>query len=195
MDTSDSATIAAQPMRVRVRPPPQAACLAAEGDGAPRLYWDRSHYDSPASQVQALHQSSAVYVGNLTFHTRTIQLRSHFSQVLSPGARILQIHPGVDRFKKTPCGFAFVVYEKRQDALAAVQLLSGTFLDGNGIRVELDAGFKDGRQYGRGVSGGQVRDDRRKQQQMMKRNRDEEGDGYYGPGLDGELSAKRRKTF
>merc|ERR1712150_153447 len=34
-------------------------------------------------------------------------------------------------------------------------------LDGRIIRVELDAGFKPGRQYGRGSSGGQVRDDRR----------------------------------
>ena len=67
---------------------------------------------------------------------------------------------GLDRFKKTPCGFAFVEYRHRIDALSAVANLTGTKLDGRVIRVELDAGFKPGRQYGRGAGGGQVRDDR-----------------------------------
>ncbi len=67
---------------------------------------------------------------------------------------------GLDRFKKTPCGFAFVEYHHRIDALSAVSNLTGTKLDGRVIRVELDAGFKPGREYGRGAGGGQVRDDR-----------------------------------
>ena len=67
---------------------------------------------------------------------------------------------GLDRFKKTPCGFAFVEFHHRIDALSAVSNLTGTKLDGRVIRVELDAGFKPGRQYGRGAGGGQVRDDR-----------------------------------
>lgn len=68
---------------------------------------------------------------------------------------------GLDRYKKTPCGFAFVEMERRRDALDAIAHLSGVKLDGRVIRCELDAGFKPGRQYGRGASGGQVRDDRR----------------------------------
>ena len=68
---------------------------------------------------------------------------------------------GLDRFQKSPCGFAFVEYSSRADALDAVAFLSGSKLDGKVIRVELDAGFKPGREYGRGASGGQVRDDRR----------------------------------
>jgi len=67
---------------------------------------------------------------------------------------------GLDRFKKTPCGFAFVKFHHRGCALSAVANLTGTKLDGRVIRVELDAGFKPGRQYGRGAGGGQVRDDR-----------------------------------
>ncbi len=51
-------------------------------------------------------------------------------------------------------------FHHRIDALNAVVSLTGTKLDGMLIRVELDAGFKPGRQYGRGTSGGQVRDDR-----------------------------------
>lgn len=51
-------------------------------------------------------------------------------------------------------------FHHRIDALSAVSNLTGTKLDGRLIRVELDAGFKPGRQFGRGSSGGQVRDDR-----------------------------------
>ena len=47
---------------------------------------------------------------------------------------------GLDRFKKVPCGFAFVEYHHRIDALSAVANLTGTKLDGMLIRVELDAG-------------------------------------------------------
>ena len=69
------------------------------------------------------------------------------------------VHLSRDRYKKTPCGFALVEYRRRIDALAAVAHLTGTMLDGLPIRVELDAGFKPGREYGRGQSGGQVRDE------------------------------------
>ncbi|KAL7467856.1 hypothetical protein ACHAXS_008087 [Conticribra weissflogii] len=97
-----------------------------------------------------------VYVGNLSFTTRSTHLHNHF-QHLGP---VVQVHIGLDRHKKTPCGFAFVEFRHRIDALSAVVNLTGTKLDGRVIRVELDAGFKPGREYGRGASGGQVRDDR-----------------------------------
>mmetsp|Transcript_17424 Transcript_17424/g.29531 ORF Transcript_17424/g.29531 Transcript_17424/m.29531 type:complete len:233 (+) Transcript_17424:237-935(+) len=121
-----------------------------------KLYWDRSHYDSPESQLRALAYSSTLYVGNLAFSTRSFHLKRHFEQ-LGP---VKEVQMGLDRFKKTPCGFAFVEFHHRIDALSAVSNLTGTKLDGRVIRVELDAGFKPGRQYGRGAGGGQVRDDR-----------------------------------
>ena len=122
-----------------------------------KLYWDRSHYDSPDSQMKALAVSSTLYIGNLAFSTRSAHIRSHFGQI----GPVKRVQMGLDRFLKTPCGFCFVEYHDRKDALQAVANLSGTKLDGRVIRVELDAGFQPGRQYGRGVSGGQVRDDRR----------------------------------
>src|SRR5258708_4590029 len=66
---------------------------------------------------------------------------------------------GLDRFNKTPCGFCFVDYHSHQDALDCVKYLNQTKLDDRIIRVDLDPGFKEGRQYGRGLSGGQVRDE------------------------------------
>ncbi|CAN0444969.1 unnamed protein product, partial [Hapterophycus canaliculatus] len=43
----------------------------------------------------------------------------------------------------------------------AITCLDGTALDERIIKVGMDPGFKQGRQYGRGMSGGQVRDEAR----------------------------------
>lgn len=91
------------------------------------------------------------------------------------------IQMGLDRLKKTPCGFCFVQYTDRSSALSAVANLSGSKLDGRVIRVELDAGFHPGRQYGRGRSGGQVRDDKRATGRRGSANMPG-GEQHYGPG-------------
>lgn len=48
-------------------------------------------------------------------------------------------------------------YYTRTDAENAMRFINGTRLDDRIIRTDWDAGFKEGRQYGRGKSGGQVR--------------------------------------
>lgn len=68
---------------------------------------------------------------------------------------------GLDKMKKTACGFCFVEYYSRADAENAMRYINGTRLDDRIIRTDWDAGFKEGRQYGRGRSGGQVRDEYR----------------------------------
>ena len=50
--------------------------------------------------------------------------------------------------------------------------INGTRLDDRIVRTDWDAGFKEGRQYGRGKSGGQVRDEYRTDY--------DEGRGGYG---------------
>lgn len=151
-ETATEAVTAVQPVKLST-----ATELLFANDSEKKLYWDRSHYDSPESQMRALAQSKTLYVGNLAFSTRSNNILSHFSLI----GNVRKIHMGLDRFRKTPCGFCFVEYYRRQDALQAVAHLTETKLDTRVIRVELDAGFQPGRQYGRGVSGGQVRDDRR----------------------------------
>lgn len=64
---------------------------------------------------------------------------------------------GLNQITKKPCGFAFVMYHSHKAAQAAVSYISGTKVDNRYIRVDLDWGFREGRQYGRGKSGGQVR--------------------------------------
>ncbi|OMJ09088.1 Nuclear cap-binding protein subunit 2 [Smittium culicis] len=53
-----------------------------------------------------------------------------------------------------------------------MKFVNGTKLDGRLIRTDLDPGFKEGRQFGRGRSGGQVRDEYRQEY--------DEGRGGYG---------------
>ena len=61
----------------------------------------------------------------------------------------------------TPCGFCFVEYFTRKGAEDCVKYLNGTILDDRPARIDFDWGFQDGRQFGRGKSGGQVRDEYR----------------------------------
>ena len=79
------------------------------------------------------------------------------TQVFSRAGDVKRIIMGLDKHQMTPCGFAFVVYYTRQDAEDAVKYISGTIMDDRPVRVDFDWGFKDGRQFGRGRSGGQVR--------------------------------------
>lgn len=176
--------------KVKLVLPPATAAPALLNANATekRLYWDRSHYSKPEAQVVALAKSSTVYVGNLAFSTRSIHLRRHFEQV----GPVAEVHMGLDRFKKVPCGFAFVEFQHRIDALNAVANLTGTKLDGLLIRVELDAGFKPGRQYGRGTSGGQVRDDRGGGGNSGRKRRREDGGG--GPSGDEPRDQPRQQA-
>jgi nuclear cap-binding protein subunit 2 len=162
---------------------PTASQLLGANIATPKIYWDRSHYDSPAAQLQALTKSSTLYIGNLAFSTRSSHVRALFSQI----GPLKLVVVGLDRFKKTPCGFSFVEYRYQKDARLAIACLTGAKLDGRIVRVELDAGFKPGRQFGRGKSGGQVRDDRR--------TRDPDRMAQSGGGLGGALGASRGSKF
>lgn len=66
---------------------------------------------------------------------------------------------GLNKKEKTPCGFCFVEYATREESQQAVDSLNLQVVDGRQIRIDWDLGFKQGRQFGRGKSGGQVRDE------------------------------------
>jgi len=66
-----------------------------------------------------------------------------------------------------------------------VRYLNGTTLDDREIRVDFDWGFVDGREFGRGKSGGQVRDEYRTYYDA--------GRGGYGKLLRDELEEMRAR--
>lgn len=60
------------------------------------------------------------------------------------------------------CTFTFTIllpfrYSRRSEGEEAMRYVNGTRLDDRIIRTDWDAGFEEGRQFGRGRSGGQVR--------------------------------------
>lgn len=77
-------------------------------------------------------------------------------QIFSTAGWVKRIVMGLDKVKRTPCGFCFVEYYTREDAADAVKYINGAQLDERPIRVDFDWGFQEGRQYGRGRGGGQV---------------------------------------
>lgn len=118
-------------------------------------YKDRRFEGDEADWERALKTSTTLYIGNLSFYTREEQIYEVFSKI----GHVQRVIVGLDKFNKTPCGFCFVMYYLRRDSEACVKYLNGTMLDDRIIRVDHDWGFIDGRQWGRGRSGGQVRDE------------------------------------
>jgi nuclear cap-binding protein subunit 2 len=116
-------------------------------------YRDQKFKGTKTEQERLLAQSSTLYIGNLSFYTTEEQIHELFGRA----GDVKRIIMGLDRIKKTPCGFCFVEYYTRADAENAVRYINGTRLDDRLIRTDWDAGFVEGRQYGRGKSGGQVK--------------------------------------
>ncbi|XP_060106082.1 nuclear cap-binding protein subunit 2-like isoform X1 [Heteronotia binoei] len=122
------------------------------------VYWDKRMSDSGRElQMKALKNSTTLYVGNLSFYTTEEQIHELFSKC----GDVKRIVMGLDRVKKTPCGFCFVEYYTRAEAEHSMRFIDKTRLDDRIIRTDWDTGFKEGRQYGRGRTGGQMRDEYR----------------------------------
>lgn len=115
-------------------------------------YRDQKFKGTKTEQERLLAQSSTLYIGNLSFYTTEEQIHELFSRA----GDVKRIIMGLDRNKKTPCGFCFVEYYTRSDGENAMRYINGTRLDDRLIRTDWDAGFVEGRQYGRGKGGGQV---------------------------------------
>lgn len=106
-------------------------------------------YDSLKKSMK----SCTLYIGKLSTDTTEEQLYELFSKC----GVIKQIIMGLDRFKNIPCGFCFIIYQDTKSALSAMKYLNHTMLDGSKIEIDLDPGFVEGRQFGRGVDGGQFK--------------------------------------
>jgi len=144
-------------------------------------YKDRAFPGSLDDYLLALRTSTTLYVGNVSFYTSEGQLYAAFARC----GTIKRLIMGLDREKRTPCGFAFVEYASRADAEKCARYMNGTKVDDREIRVDFDWGFVDGREYGRGKSGGQVRDEYRAYYDSAR--------GGYGKLLREELEAVKAR--
>ncbi|KAK9892047.1 hypothetical protein WA026_018247 [Henosepilachna vigintioctopunctata] len=75
-------------------------------------YRDQRFKGTLAEQEKLLEVSTTLYVGNLSFYTTENQIYDLFARC----GDIKRIIMGLDKFKRTPCGFCFVEYYTREDA-------------------------------------------------------------------------------
>ena len=87
-------------------------------------YRDQHFRGDNEEQEKLLKKSCTLYVGNLSFYTTEEQIYELFSK----SGDIKKIIMGLDKMKKTACGFCFVRYDSRADAENAMQYINGTYL-------------------------------------------------------------------
>jgi RNA recognition motif-containing protein len=91
-----------------------------------------------------------IFVGNLSFDTGEVDLRTHFQ---SGGFTVEKVSVVMDRETGRPRGFAFVEMASADDAAKAMAALDGKELQGRPLRVnQANDRPKDGGGFGR--SGG-----------------------------------------
>ncbi|KAK6058517.1 hypothetical protein COOONC_03914 [Cooperia oncophora] len=72
-------------------------------------YRDQRFQGTLKEQTLALRTSTTLYIGNLSFYTSEDQLYELFGRA----GEVKRVIVGLDRFKKSPCGFCFVIYFAR----------------------------------------------------------------------------------
>lgn len=123
-----------------------------------RQYIDKQFRGGESEWKKKLEKSTTVYIGNLSCYTNEYQL----TELVSRCGPIKKIIMGLDKIKKTPCGFCFVEFDDRESAMRSINFLNRTLMDGREITIDIDGGFEEGRQFGRGAEGGQLGDERRR---------------------------------
>ena len=89
--------------------------------------------------------SKTIYIGNLSYYTNEKQLYEFFNNINKPKRIII----GLDRSTKNPCGFCFLDFYKFKDAKFAYDLMSGSKINKRILKIDLDKGYTNFRQYGR----------------------------------------------
>lgn len=99
--------------------------------------------------------SATLYIGNLSIFTTEEQIFELFNRVAGGVKRLVM---GRNKDTGKPIGFCFIEYHSHEDAKEALEYLNLLKLDDRAIRVDWDIGYSEGREFGRGHGGNQVRD-------------------------------------
>jgi nuclear cap-binding protein subunit 2 len=99
--------------------------------------------------------TNTLYIGNLSYSTKENQVWEIFNKV----GKVKRIIMGLNRYTLTSCGFCFIEFFTKNEALWVISYLNGIKIGNRLIRIDFDEGFKKGRQFGRGGGGGQIIDE------------------------------------
>jgi nuclear cap-binding protein subunit 2 len=109
--------------------------------------WYRGHVYLRKNGAQALQRellaSTLVHVSGLSKFTGENQLHALFSRC----GHVLRVIMGLDRQRKTPCGFCFAEYADHESAVRAVAFLHETRVDDRPIAVRLDCCYEEERRW------------------------------------------------
>lgn len=126
-------------------------------------YRDRKFQGNEDEYIASLRNSRTIYIGNLSTKVEEERLWAIFGLC----GEIKRVVMGINRSTLYPCGFAFVEFYNVECARKAC-LFNGLRLSGKYIKVDVDYGFREGRQYGRGVFGGQFKEDYAKRKKLRR---------------------------
>lgn len=138
---------------------------------APRPYRDRQFQGTDTEYQTALEKSTTLYVGNMSVTTNEEHIwallakpknKNEKDEPKKKYSHVKRIIMGRNKLNHFPCQFLFIEFFERSDALQYKSLLNGFNLHGSFLKVDVDWGFKEGRQYGRGFAGGSFKNDENK---------------------------------
>lgn len=103
-------------------------------NGAPR---NSAHFNRPniaPLRVRPEDEGRLLYVGNIPWRSSWQDIKDHFREVGS----VIRVDIPVDKVTRRSRGFATVLFDKPEDALAAIDKLNNTEMGGRTITVRLD---------------------------------------------------------
>lgn len=118
-------------------------------------YKEKTFTGTDEEYLKLMDESSTVYINNLDTsidESRMWELGLLFGDV----KRVIM---GINRNFLTFCGFCFIEYYTKEDACKCKIWLDKIVFERKSLSVDKDYGFQEGRQYGRGVFGGKMKDD------------------------------------
>lgn len=121
------------------------------------LYVEKTFKGTPEEYKELLHNSSTIYVSGLPDDLR----EERVWQIFSIFGSIRRVIMGVNRNKLVFCGFLFVEFENAEDAEKSIEFFEDFPFESRFINVNKDIGFVEGRQFGRGLFGGTMKNDKR----------------------------------
>ncbi|EPR79782.1 RNA recognition motif protein [Spraguea lophii 42_110] len=157
------------------------------------FYRDITYVGSESEYVDMIIHSSTLYVGdiaesvnesrlwevfstiklhedenNMNNNTDITEINKITNTISTPIKRIIM---GKNKRDCSRVGFAFIEFYTPYYARRAQQLLNGMRLDNKYIKCDIDYGFVEGREYGRGYYGGQFKNDSKRQKKVQARGR------------------------
>lgn len=104
----------------------------------------------------------------MVFSVREEKLWDFFSKI----GEIKRVILGINRINFSPCGFCFIEFCHPKINIDYFINTNGLIFNGRPLKIDLDPGFREGRQFGRGKKGGQAKEELynfEKKQKFLKR--------------------------